>query len=188
MRAWTSGLLVLAVALTLASAPATADSHLEKFIGAFVGSGAATVDGGAQEQRDLDVTVEPYKDGGFTLKWITVVRAANGERTGDDVRRREVEENFVPVEDRENVFVLDGKGGLFQKAETPDPMKGDPIRWAAIEDDAMTVYSMAVGPGGGAELHVYRRTLTEKGMAVSFLRLQDERVAVEMSGELVRTR
>jgi hypothetical protein len=47
---------------------------------------------------------------------------------------------------------------------------------------------MAIGDKGGSELHVYRRTLTEKGMDISFLRLRDEIVEVQMEGKLVRTK
>jgi len=36
-------------------------------------------------------------------------------------------------------------------------------------------------------LQVYRRSLTEKGMDIRFMRLQDEDVKVRMSGKLVRT-
>lgn len=51
----------------------------------------------------------------------------------------------------------------------------------------MIVYSLAINENGGSELQVYRRSLTDKGMSISFVRLQDEDVKVRMSGELVRT-
>lgn len=168
---------------------AHADEVVEKFFGNYVGAGNAVIlDKDRREIRDLDVTVERFKNEGFTLKWITVIRDAEGGRTGADVKRREVEENFIPVEDKENVFVLSPKGGLFQKSELPNPLRGDAVRWAAIEDNAMTVYSLAINEHGGSELQVYRRSLTDKGMAISFMRLQDEDVKVRMSGELVRTK
>jgi hypothetical protein len=171
------------------SGGARADDVVEKFFGNYVGAGNAVILGkDRRETRDLDVTVERFKNGGFTLKWITVIRDAAGSRTGADVKRREVEENFVPVEDKENVFILSPKGGLFQKSELPNPLHGDAVRWAAIEDNAMTVYSLAINAQGGSELQVYRRSLTDKGMSISFMRLQDEDVKVRMSGDLVRTK
>lgn len=180
--------LVASVLLLLAATGAPANETVAKFYGTYVGSGSAEITkSGETEARDLDVTVERYKDDGFTLKWITVVRGANGARTGDDVRRREVEENFVPVEDKANVFVLAPQGGLFQKSELPNPLLGEAMRWAAIEGDDMTVYSLAINQTGGSELQVYRRSLTEKGMDITFMRLQDEDVKVRMSGTLVRT-
>lgn len=86
---------------------AHANEAVEKFFGNYVGAGSAVIlDKGHRETRDLDVTVERYKNDGFTLKWITVIRDEEGGRTGTDVRRREVEESFIPVEDKENVFIL----------------------------------------------------------------------------------
>ena len=139
--------------------------------------------GSSRSRRDN----RELQDDGFTIQWITVVRGANGARTGDDVKRREVTENFIPVEDKENVFVLAPKGGLFQKSELPNPLLGDAVRWAAIDGNDMTIYSLAISETGGSELQVYRRSLTEKGMDIRFMRLQDEDVKVRMSGKLVRT-
>ena len=174
--------------LAVASTSVHANEAVEKFFGNYVGSGSALVlDEDRRETRDLDVTVERYRDDGFTLKWITVIRDAEDGRVGDDVKRREVNENFIPVEDKENVFVLSPEGGLFQKSELPNPLRGDAVRWAAIEGNEMTVYSLAINENGGSELQVYRRALTEKGMSISFMRLQDEKLKVRMSGELVRT-
>ncbi len=161
----------------------------EEFYGSYVGSGTAKrVIENVTEQRDLDVTVEEYKNGGFTIKWITVVRGTDGDRVADDVKRREVEENFIPLEDKEDVFILAPKGGLFQKAELPNPLRGEPMRWATLENGAMTIYSMAINDNGGSELQVYRRTLTDKGMDISFLRMRDEVIELQMQGELVRTK
>lgn len=182
-------LIAVGLLLTTGAATASAEETVEKFFGSYVGSGKAERLGtNVRETRDLDVTIERFKDDGFTLKWITVIRGEDGGRTGPDVKRREVEENFVPVEDKENVFVLSPKGGLFQKSELPNPLHGDAVRWAAVEGNAMTVYSLAISENGGSELQVYRRSLTKKGMDITFLRLQDEAVKIRMSGELVRAR
>ncbi|NKB48113.1 MAG: hypothetical protein GKS02_01990 [Alphaproteobacteria bacterium] len=191
MRSLNSLLLVIftAASLTFATSAVMAADGQDKFYGSYVGSGTAErINENVTEKRDLDVTVAPFKEGGFTVKWITVVRGADGERVGDDVKRREVEENFIPLEDKDDVFILAPKGGLFQKAELPNPLRGEPMRWATIEDGAMTVYSMAISANGGSELQVYRRTLTEKGMDISFLRMQDEKVELRLEGTLVRTK
>ena len=179
---------VAAVFLLAAKGTVFADQNIERFFGSYVGSGSAeNFAKNEKEVRDLDVTIEEFKDDGFTLKWITVVRGEDGARTGNDVRRREVEESFIPVEDKDNVFILAPEGGLFQKSELPNPLRGDPVRWASIDGNAMTVYSLAISNNGGAEIQVYRRALTEKGMDITFQRLQDEQVVVRMKGTLVRT-
>ncbi|MEP4379896.1 MAG: hypothetical protein ABJ215_16540 [Alphaproteobacteria bacterium] len=179
---------VFLAAGTILAGGAHANEAVEKFFGNYVGAGNAVVEeDDRREIRDLDVTIERFKNDGFTLKWITVIRDEDGGRTGTEVKRREVEENFIPVEDKDNVFVLSPKGGLFQKSELPNPLRGEAVRWAAVEGNAMTVYSLAINEQGGSELQVYRRSLTDKGMAISFMRLQDEDVKIRMSGELVRT-
>lgn len=181
-------LALVAIALTLNANFALASEAAEKFYGSFVGQGTAErISEKVTENRDLDVTVEAFKNGGFTIKWITVVRGSDGARVGDDVKRREVTENFIPLENKEDVFVLAPKGGLFKKAELPNPLLGEPMRWATVENGAMTIYSMAIADNGGSELQVYRRTLTEKGMDISFLRMQNETVELKMEGTLVRT-
>lgn len=181
--------VVVTASIPIGAGVALAAGHQEGFYGSFVGSGTAKrVTENKTEQRDLDVTIEAYKSGGFTIKWITVVRGSNGARVGDGVKRRAVEETFTPLEDKEGVFILAPKGGLFQKAELPNPLRGEPMRWATVAKGAMTIYSMAIGDKGGSELQVYRRTLTEKGMDISFLRMRDETVVVRMEGKLVRTK
>lgn len=181
--------LVAAALLVIHPSMAQANELAEKFFGSYVGSGTADILAtGQKEDRDLDVTIESFKEDGFTLKWITVIRGADGARTGDDVKRREVEEHFAPVKDRENLYLLASEGGLFQKSELPNPLLGEAVRWAAVRGNDMTVYSLAIGEDGGSELQVYRRTLTAKGMDIRFIRLEDEAIQVRVQGKLVRTK
>ncbi len=180
-------LLVLIFGLTLGQV-ASAQAAIERFFGDYVGSGVAERDGAATtQQRDMDVSLESYKDKGFTLKWITVVRGNDGERTGDDIRRREIEESFLPSESNPNLFILAPRGGLFTKAELPNPLEGDPMRWATIDGDTLSVYSLGINGDGRSEMQIYHRTLTDNGMDVSFLRLQDEEIQLRVVGELVKT-
>jgi len=183
-------LATVAVAAMLVTAlPAMAQGDITRFYGSYVGSGTAErMDTKTTEQRDLDVQLGPFKDKGFSLEWITVVRSSTGERAGEGVKRREVSEKFIPYEERKNVFIDAPSGGLFSKAELPNPLKGEPMRWAAINGDTLTVYSMAITKSGESELQVYHRTLTEKGMSVTFLRMHDETVLVRLTGDLVKAR
>ncbi len=125
---------------------------------------------------DLDATIEAYKNNGSMVKWITVVRGSDGARVSDDIKRREVQESFTLFDDKEGVFVLASKGGLFQKSELPNPVRGEPIHWETVEKGTMTIYSMAISNNGGSELQVYRRTLTKKGMDISCLRMRDKTI------------
>ena len=184
--------LTLAAVSVLAFATAgalQAQPLSEEFFGSYVGSGTAqNVIDKTSEKRDLDVSVVAYKNNGFTMKWITVVRDSKGSRTGEGVKRREVEENFLPLEGRENVYVLAPKGGLFKRAELPNPLRGEPMRWASVEDKSITVYSIAIDDNGKSEMQVYRRTLSDKGMDVSYLRMLDENIVVTLKGTLARTK
>lgn len=181
--------LLATLIFILVTSPTLAEGLDSKFYGSYVGSGVAeNLEENTTERRDLDMTIEPYKNDGFTMNWVTVVRDRIGERTSEDVKRREVEENFLPFHSRENVYVLAPRGGLFTPTELPNPLRGGPARWATIENGAITVYSMAIDDEGASELHIYRRTLTEKGMDMSFLRLQNEKVVVRMTGTLVKTK
>lgn len=181
--------LLATLILILATSTALAEGLNSKFYGAYVGSGVAEdLEENITELRDLDITIEPYKNDGFTMNWVTVVRDPTGERTGEDVKRREVEENFLPFDNRENVYVLAPRGSLFTPTELPNPLCGGPARWATVENGAITVYSVAINNKGASELHIYRRTLTEKGMNLSFLRMQNENVVVRMTGTLVKTK
>jgi hypothetical protein len=101
--------------------------------------------------RDLDAAIEASKNNGSMVKWITVVRGSNGARVSDDIKRREVQESFTPFDDKEGVFVLASKGGLFQKSELPNPVRGEPMRWETVEKGAMTIYSMVISNNGGSE-------------------------------------
>ena len=181
--------LITALIVILLASPAVADGLDAKFYGSYVGSGVAEdLEKNTTEQRDLDVTIEPYKNDGFSMKWVTVVRSPTGQRTGEGVKRREVKENFLPFADRENVYVLAPKGGMFKEAEMPNPLLGGPALWATVEEDAISVYSIAIDDKGATELQIYRRKWTEKGLDMSFLRMLNEKMIVRMTGTLVKAK
>ena len=179
--------LLAVVALFWFAVPLSAAEGLAAFMGAYVGTGIAERDGEQAEKRDLDVTIAPYKSTGFTIRWITVMLGPDGERAGPDVRRRAIEEDFIPSEDMEGVFILAPQGGLFTRAELPNPLKGEPMRWATAHDGTLTIYSIGISADEGAELQIYHRTLTESGMDTDFLRMQDEQVKLRVHGALIRT-
>ena len=180
-------LVSIVVALLALTGPASAEAHLDRFFGAYVGSGTAVhpIHGHA-EVRALDVTVEPNKKDGFRIKWITVIHPADGP-VGHPIKRREIEENFVPSDWNGAVFISAPKGGMFTKAELPNPLAGEPMRWAAVDGDALTVYSAGISEKGAFETQIYRRTLTENGLDVVFLRLENERVMLRADGRLTKT-
>ena len=187
MRKILGSALLFAAAL-LATAPSQAADAIDRFIGSFVGTAVAErVGADGVEQRDLDVTIARYRQTGFSIRWITVVLGPSGQRAGADVRRREVDEDFVVSGDMPGVFVLAPKGGLFTRAELPNPLKGEPMRWATIQGDTLSVYSVAILPDGEAETQIYYRTLTpERNLKSEFVRLENDRPKVRVTGQLTR--
>ena len=183
-----AAVLLAAPVLMTAAVHAQDQSMVEPFMGTFVGSGVGKREGKPDEQRDMDVTIEGYKNGGFTVSWITVIRGPSGERAGADVKRREIEENFLPSEDIADVYVRAPEGTLFKKAELPNPLRGEPMRWASIHDGTLTIYSLGITAEGGSELQIYHRTLTENGIEANFLRMKDEHVVLRVIGKLTRTK
>ena len=116
------------VAILLVAGPVWAGDLMEPFYGSFVGTGTASYPGTTRsEQRDLDVTIEPAKRGGFTLQWITVTRDEQGGRTGIGVKRRAVRDTFLPYNERQGVYVLQPEDGIFTKARLPNPLSGEPM-------------------------------------------------------------
>lgn len=185
MRALFALLLAIAVAGSIPG-QALAEAVLDDFFGNYVGGGLAERDDGSTEERDMDVAIAPYKQNGFTLSWVTVVRDEAGTRTGPGVKRRAVEEDFVPSPDQPGVYISAPEGGLFSTTELANPMAGDPFRWASLRNGALTVYSAGISEDGGSELQIYYRTLTEDGLDVSFVRLADEIAKIRVTGTLVK--
>ncbi len=179
--------LFLLLTVSGTSLTASAADGIERFFGAFVGSAVAErVGADGVEQRDLDVNIQRYRQNGFTIKWITVTLGAGGARTGPGVTRRAVEDDFVPSADMPGVFILAPKGGIFTRAELPNPLKGEPMRWASVAGDRLSVYSLGINDDG-AELQIYHRTLLADGSLDSeFLRMQNEKVELRVFGKLTR--
>ncbi len=48
-----------------------------------------------------------------------------------------------------------------------------PITWARLQGNVLVIYRMAVDDNGVAELHVYQRMLTAKGLELSFIATRD---------------
>lgn len=174
--AFTVGLLLMGPV----SDPAWAEEGIERFFGSYAGSGTAERADGSRETRELSMTLERYKDDGFKIDWTTVAR--DGKEDVDTV----VDE-FLPVEGSPGVYILAPTEVFFGKDKLPNPLEGEPMRWASIKDDTLTVYSLGITEDGGSEMQIFRRTLTEEGMDITFVGLDDGEVQVRASGTLTRT-
>ncbi len=180
------GAASLAVALALAGAARAQDAELRDFFGTYVGVAEVRDDpqAGATRNRDMDIVIEPYDRTGFRIEWINVTKV-NGRRDVPGVERNVSEVRFKPADDKD-FYVEVPRPNPFREREETRPMRGDPVRWAAIEGDSLYVYSFVVLDDGRYELQVYERELTDKGIDLDFQRLVDSQLAREIVGTTVR--
>ena len=176
----------LALMLALAATAATASASLEPFFGAYVGVAEVKNfrDGGDVLQRDMDIVIEPYKQGGFRIHWVNV-SLVDGKRAVPGVERRVQTVLFEPAEDRE-FFVEVAESSPFRERGEMQPMRGDPVRWASLDEQGLHVYSFMVLEDGRYELQIYDRALTDIGLDIRFQRIVDGELVREVTGTTAR--
>jgi hypothetical protein len=187
-RRWHRVLLAiftLGMAVTGAPAGALADDPVARFLGTYVGSATTyDADGTVEDQRDLEMSIEDRPRGAFTISWVAVT-LVDGRRDVPGVERDEVSLTLLPT-DRPGVYIEETRTSLFERRLLPDPLEGDPIRWAAIDGDRMGLYSMVIYQDGRYELQAYTRTLTDIGLDIDFRRIDDGVVVRRVEGQTVR--
>ena len=172
-----------AAAAVLAVAATAAD--LRPFFGAYVGRAVESGPGGrAGEERDIDLVIRPGDAGELVIGW-TNVTLVGGRRDVPGVKRRVDEVRLAPVPNRD-LYLARAAYDPFSERHTPDPLAGDPLRWAAVEGDAIRTYSLAILDDGGYELQTYARSLTPDGVALDWRRVVDGELVRRMTGHAVR--
>ena len=176
----------VALMLALAATAATAAASLEPFFGTYVGVAEVKNfrDGGDVLQRDMDIVIEPYKQGGFRIHWVNV-SLVDGKRAVPGVERRVQTVLFEPAEDRE-FFVEVAESSPFRERGEMQPMRGDPVRWASLDEQGLHVYSFMVLEDGRYELQIYDRALTDIGLDIRFQRIVDGELVREVTGTTAR--
>jgi hypothetical protein len=177
--------LVLALGLLGARVPGAHGASLEPFFGSYVGvAEVSNLQTGDLRERDMDIVIEPYKEGGFKIHWINVT-LVDGERAVPGVERRVQTVLFQPAEDHDFFVEVQADNPFRERAETR-PMRGDPVRWASLDDQGLHVYSFVVLEDGRYELQVYDRTLTDIGLDIRFQRIVDGEVLRRITGTTAR--
>jgi hypothetical protein len=143
---------------------ANADARIEDFFGSYRGFGFATDRSGPFIRIELDflLAIGPLEGGGFEIAWSTVKRKGSNPNS----MVAEVSEHrarFRPS-DKPGVFLGDDRGTVFGAG---------PITWARLQRNLLVVYRMEVDENGVAELHVYQRMLTAKGLELFFTAPRD---------------
>jgi hypothetical protein len=172
------------VVLCLNGGTAAANS-LEPFFGSYTGVAEVQDSGtGSTERRDMDIVIEPYQEEGFRVEWVNVT-LVDGRRDLPGVARRVQTVLFEPAPGRE-FYVEAQQSSPFREREATLPMRGDPVRWAAVEGKRLQVFSFVVLEDGRYELQVYDRILTDQGLDIDFRRLVDGRIVKRITGSAVR--
>lgn len=163
----------------------SAADPLQPFYGSYVGS-AEVVDlvTGETGRRDLDIVIEPDDQSGFRLHWVSVA-LVDGRRDVPGVERRVQSVLFGPAEDGEFFVETEEESPFRERGETL-PMRGDPVRWAYLEDDTLHVATFVVLEDGRYELQLYERSLTPNGLDIEFQRLVDGQLLTRIAGRTVR--
>jgi hypothetical protein len=173
------------IALTLAAPAGARAASLEPLFGTYVGvAQVEDIAEGDVRQRDMDIVIEPYKQGGFRIQWVNV-SLVDGKRAVPGVERRVQTVLFEPAQDR-GFFIEAAESSPFREREETRPMRGDPVRWASLDDQGLHVYSFVVLEDGRYELQVYDRTLTDIGLDISFQRIVDGSVMRRVTGTTAR--
>jgi hypothetical protein len=177
-----------ATALLVGPSVASADQvTIQDFVGEWRGA-EVSVDAPEQALKlapsDLDMTITEA-NGEFQIRALALGREPDGT-----LAARPLEASFAPTE-VPGVFAFDpGTGSLlsslFADPAVGNPLKGDTLLWARLQDDTLHVYSLAIDPAGGFALGHSTGRLTDDGMVAKYeLRSQNDWVAT-VQGRLER--
>ena len=109
----------------------------------------------------------------------------DGQRAAPGVERRVQTVLFQPAEDRRFFVEVQEANPFRERAETR-PMRGDPVRWASLDDQGLHVYAFLVLEDGSYEMQIYDRALTDIGIDINFQRIVDGVVVRRIVGTAAR--
>lgn len=165
---------VFLIAIAVSGAPGQTTltdppAKLADFHGAWVGHSVP----GSVDDRAATVNIQPLDSGGFTVTWSSF----EGESEG--ARRK------VMARERTMRFEPSGRSGVWRGAGSRDPVRG-PASWARLHDRSLTVNLVQVTDDGQLEQQVYERTLTSRGLRLSYRRLLDGKVTRTLELEYLK--
>ncbi len=156
-----------------------ADNVWSAFYGTFQGSAEEIVTGEISE-RELTVVIKPWEDKGFTVEWQTVIHRAGGEKKMTDLSI-----DFYPSA-RPGIYASAMRTDVFGQAVPYDPVgeNADPYVWAGLDGNTLTVSALYIVEGGGYEMHVYKRSLSDDGLSLEFERMSDGEKVTKVAAQL----
>jgi hypothetical protein len=179
--------ILAAFALLLAPGAAVA-TEIDDFVGDWRGVEVSIDDDAGQSLQltatDLDMAIAG-QDGGFRIRFFGLAREPDGALV-----LRPLDAIFAPTA-TPGVFAYEPAAGsllsrLFADPALGNPLEGDTLLWARVQDDALHVYSLAIDDRGGLALEHATGQLTQDGMTTRYvLRLENEQI-VMVEGRLER--
>lgn len=181
---------LIVIGLLIAISPAEAQSTLpDGFFGDWQGVALTANTGGEGLGLELDdLNVRIGRDGdGFKMHWTALDRGDSHQV----LARHPVEARFTPT-DRPGVFAFQPQQSslllsLFGDPETNNPLKGEPLLWARVEGETLSIYGLAIGPDGNFDLYQHVRTLTGEGMFATQTHRTEHEPPVILEGRLERS-
>ena len=173
LLALTCVLALLAAVLAPTRGGAEGAASIKDFYGYYKGQGIAKNRENTffdRTLRELDTRIEASGEGGFTVKWTTVIADAEGGR------KFENKLSFVPT----------AKPNVFKAADSGDPIAKGYYAWARIDGRTLVVNVLEVGDEGQGRWQVYERRLTGDGIELTFRRLDGSGALRIVSGKLKR--
>lgn len=141
-----------------------ADS-ITPFIGSFTGT-AEFDENGTTVRRDMSAQIAET-DEGFSVSWTSATYKPDGR-----IKEKSYTIEFTPSA-RDDIYASAMQTNVFGKQIPLNPLKGEPFVWSRIVDDTLTVFSLFINEAGNYEIQEYHRTLTEGGLDLKFLRIQN---------------
>lgn len=158
--------------------PARADeAALNRFFGSYEGEGLAESPKGESLQltkRAMTVRIEPAGNG-FEVVWSAVIW--QGRDSGNPTANRKTSRVVFEVIEGADFYVGRGSG---------NPAAGNPLWWARVDGDALTVQVLTIDNDGRLDHQTYRRTLTADGMDLVYTREREGEVVRRVRGALAR--
>lgn len=74
----------------------------------------------------------------------------------------------------------------FRLKDDVQPMRGEPVRWAGLDEDGLHVNAFVLLEDGRYEMQIYTRRLTDIGLELEFERVVDGQPVRRMTGRAVR--
>ena len=155
-------LSLLAGLLCVSLVTPAAGASFERFFGTYKGE-SDTVPQGESANRRMSVEIKPHKNG-FTVGWSTTITKAGRVKT------KGLSVDFTPTS-RSNTFASAMRMDMFGHPVPLDLMKGQPLVWATINGDTMTVYLIRILDDGSQDFQIDRRTRTSDGLRSEFVGL-----------------